>query len=425
MKHFWLLLLFVFVLVRVQADELTFSAAPEYRPVVSVLYYAMTGAEPRFVDTGAAIEATAEVTDIPEDTYVYILPDTALVLREDNADAQAFLAFAISPDGQMVLVDGGYLPETLTITDQAGNVVTVPQPVYRTVCPYSLVTYMIYAVGAGDTMVAAGYLGVNDPRGAAAMERIDPRFPELNVYGLSQNNANVEEIALLDPDIVLSSARSDVLDPIIELGVPILRYEGETLERLQEAMRMTASLYGPNAMHRAELWIDYYDQVLATVRESAASTEKTPRVLFTGTQATRVASGSMYQSAMIEAAGGESVTADLSGYWNDANMEQILIWDPDVIFVPQYGAASVEAILEDPTWQLLDAVQAGRVYLVPRLVAPWDTPAPDSVLGIIWMAGILHPDRFELDCAEETHTFYNRFYGYAISDDEVAVLCGI
>ncbi|MBN1265551.1 MAG: hypothetical protein JXA25_08665, partial [Anaerolineales bacterium] len=97
----------------------------------------------------------------------------------------------------------------------------------------------------------------------------------------------------------------------------------------------------------------------------------------------------------------------------------------DVILVPPYGGASVEAITESPEWQILDAVVEGRVYRVPKLVAPWDTPTPDSVLSIIWMANRLYPELVTLDCGTETEYYYNTFYDYAISDEEVQSLCAI
>jgi iron complex transport system substrate-binding protein len=147
-------------------------------------------------------------------------------------------------------------------------------------------------------------------------------------------------------------------------------------------------------------------------------------VLFTGSQRTRVASGAMYQTALIEAAGGSSVTANLSGYWNDVGVEQVLVWDPEWILVPPYGGASVAAVLEDAEWGLMDAVRAERVVRMPKLVAPWDTPTPDSVLAVVWLAEVLHPGA-ELACADEVAFFYPRFYDYPISDDEVAELCGL
>jgi hypothetical protein len=49
-------------------------------------------------------------------------------------------------------------------------------------------------VGAGDRVVAAGFLGARDPDGIAAMTRIDPRFPDLVAFA-GQETTNVEAIA--------------------------------------------------------------------------------------------------------------------------------------------------------------------------------------------------------------------------------------
>ena len=62
---------------------------------------------------------------------------------------------------------------------------------------------------------------------------------------------------------------------------------------------------------------------------------------------------------------------------------------------------------------------------MPKLVVPWDTPAPDSVLGIIWMAQQLYPDLVDLECAIEAEYFYNTFYNYAITAEEIEIICTI
>ena len=64
------------------------------------------------------------------------------------------------------------------------------------------------------------------------------------------------------------------------------------------------------------------------------------------------------------------MSVELSGYWNDVDLEQIAIWDPDVIIVPPYGGATVETITESPEWQILNAVQSGHVYQMPN----WSFP---------------------------------------------------
>lgn len=410
-------------------SRFTIQADPDLQSSLAALYQAFfDGEQPSFVEAEADLVATSE-EGIIADSYglpLYFLPGATLLMMSDSTDAADFAAYAISPDGQQVLIDEGALPATLTLTDQAGNTLEVPQPVRRVISAHGPTTFLIYGVGAGDRLVGASYLGARDPAGAAAMENIDPRFPDIQGDELfTQQEFDAEEAVTLDPDLIVASARTGWLDVAAELGFQTFLFDAETPTRLKEAMLLSGQLFGPNAAAQAEAWVAYYDSVFDSIvaQTSTIADDDRVRVLFTGTEPLRVASGEMYQTAIIEAAGGVSVSAELTGYWNDVNLEQVAIWNPDVIIVPPYGGASVEAITESPEWQILDAVQAGRVYRMPKLVAPWDTPAPDSVLGIIWMAQVLYPDLVELDCATEADYFYNTFYGYAISAEEVATLC--
>lgn len=423
-----LMLLLALVPALAQDDALTVQADDDLQAALSALANAFDGATLEFVDADADLLATADLDAAREAAGglpAHFLHGAALVALTDNALAHEFVRFAVSPAGQQTLIDGEFLPAVVTVTDQAGIEHEIAQPVYTLLSPYSVATYLVYGVGGADRLVGAGYLGARDPLGAASMERIDPRFPELSGYALSQTDVNVEEVAALDPQVVLTSTRSEWLDVIQTLGINVVVFEGESPELLKESMLITGAMLGPNALARAEAWVEYYDAVFADVVAvtSELDEDELVRVLFTGTDALRVASGQMYQTAMIEAAGGISVSDSLRGFWNDVNLEQVLLWQPDVIFVPPYGGASVEAITESSGWQIIDAVQEGRVYLLPKLVAPWDTPVPDSVLGIIWMANILYPGLVDYDCETEVTTFYQTFYDYDVTAEELSRLC--
>jgi iron complex transport system substrate-binding protein len=315
---------------------------------------------------------------------------------------------------------------TISITDQVGNTITIPQPVERVISTYGPATSFIYAVGAEDRLVSASYLGARDPFGASIMEKIDPRFPDiLGEEFFTQDDFNLEQAATLNPDLIVASSRSVWLESAQQLDIPIFLVNAETEETLKEAMLLTGEIFGSRSKNQAETWVDYYDGIISRVRMATEdlSLDERVRVLFTGTEPLRVASGDMYQTSIIEAAGGISVSDELSGYWNNINLEQVVLWNPDVIIVPPYGGATVEAITESPEWQILEAVQAGRVYRMPKLVVPWDTPAPDSVLGIVWMAEILNPELVDLDCAAEADYFYNTFYQYQLTEEELNTIC--
>lgn len=316
--------------------------------------------------------------------------------------------------------------DSITLVDQTGNEVIIQQPVTRVISTYGPATSFVYAVGEGDKLVSASYLGARDSFGALMMEKIDPRFLEIqgDEY-FSQEDFNIEQAASLDPDLIIASSRSVWLESAAQLDIPIFQVYAETEESLKEAMVLTGQIFGADAANQASAWVNYFDEIINSVREAtdSISMDDRIRVLFTGTVPLRVASGDMYQTRIIEAAGGISVSQELSGYWNDVNLEQVAIWDPDVIIVPPYGGASVEAITESPEWQIIRAVQEGRVYRMPKLVVPWDTPAPDSVLGIVWMAQRLNPGLVEFSCEEEATYFYNTFYGYQLTNEELTRIC--
>jgi iron complex transport system substrate-binding protein len=409
----------------IQADE-------SIQTVINSLYGSLfAGEAPVFVEENPDLLVQAA----PEDEAFSIaplpatfLPGWQMVPQSENADLDNFVGFAISPDGQKILIDMGELPESITLTDQAGNTVEYQQPIYRVISTYGPSTAMVYGVGAGGRLVAASYLGARDEAGAAAMGRIDPRFESLigdNYF--NQDDFNLEEAANRDPDLIITSARTAWLDTVSELGVPYFLYDAETPEALKEAILLTGQLFGPNTAAQAEAWVKYYDWIEAAVLEQTDTLTEADqiKVLFTGTSPLRVASGDMIQSSLIEIAGGISVSAELTGYWNDINLEQVAAWNPDLILVPPYGGASVAAITEDAAWQILDAVQAGQVYRMPKLVAPWDTPTPDTVLAIIWLSNLLYPELDTPDCGEQVQYFYNTFYNYDISAEEIDSLCAI
>jgi len=343
-----------------------------------------------------------------------------------DALARDFLRFVTGPDGQQIAIDLGLLPAAVEVTDQSGTTVRVPQPVRRIASPYSIATYYVYGVGAADRLVVAGYLGARDPEGQAGMLKLDPNFEAIAnaVSTLNQKEANIEELAALQPDLILASTRTSWLDAADALGVSILRFEGESPQALQDAMSLIGAVLGPHAAYQAEQFNAYYNRTLDMILAQTQTIAEPLRVYFSGTEPLRVASGEMYQTTMVEAAGGISVTADLTGYWNDVNLEQVALWDPDVILFVPYGGANAEAFTGAAEWSAIRAVHEGRVYRLPKLSAPWDTPVPDSILGIIWMAQTLYPDQVSLDCAAEAMTFYRQFYGYVMSEEEALSLCG-
>ena len=313
-----------------------------------------------------------------------------------------------------------FAEDAIEIVDQTGSAVRIPQPIERVVSVYGAGTFYVYTLGAADRLIMAWYIGVKGIANATeAMFRLEPRLEEILSFG----DPNVEEMVARDAQLILvdGSRHGAFADQVSELGVPVIRYLVETPEALKAAVLLTGQALGPEALEQANLLLDDYDRLLATVTSNLESLapEERIRVLFLGTERLQVASGDMYQTYLIEAAGGISVTQELAGYWNEVNLEQVLLWNPDVVLIPPYGPVQPADVLEDPDWAAIRAVRNGRVHRMPRVIAPMDAPVPESLLGVAWMASLFYPDRIRLDLKTEVKHFYTFYYGYDLTEAEL------
>lgn len=315
--------------------------------------------------------------------------------------------------------------DSVLVTDQAGREVTIAQPVERIVSTYGMATLYVYALGAGDRFASATFLMSQDPQIKAKIGMLKPDGAGLPDPG-GQQDANIEEIARANPDLILISSRAAGQDTLQALGVPIIRYEGETIARLKEALTLTGRALGPAAAARAAALVAAMDERLEAIRaiSDQAPADQRKRVFISGTSPLKTAGRDMLQSEMVALAGGVNVAQEISGYWTEVNLEQVTRWDPEVIFAVPYKGASVEAILNSPEWANISAVKNGQVFMLPKYLGPWDTPVPEALLGIEWMAGKLFPGAFLREgCEARTTDFYQRFYDLAIPAEDAAALC--
>jgi len=294
--------------------------------------------------------------------------------------------------------------QTVTVTDTLGRAVCVTQPVEHIASAYGIGTYYVYALGASDRLVAAWYVSVKSASQApAAYGVIEPQLGELICSG----DPNIEDLVARGTDLLLADASkyASIADPMQSLGIPTL---------------LLGSVLGEEAQARADaLAADFYRVYgKAAVAATAVPADKRPRVLFLGTSLSSVASGAMYQTQLIEAAGGISVAVDLTGSRNTVTLEQVLVWNPDVIIIAPYGNVAVANITESADWRSVAAVQTGRVFKMPRVFGTMDTPLPESLLGVEWLSAVFYPDLALFDVRAEASSFYRTYYNYALSAEE-------
>ncbi|MDR2615623.1 MAG: ABC transporter substrate-binding protein, partial [Oscillospiraceae bacterium] len=106
------------------------------------------------------------------------------------------------------------------------------------------------------------------------------------------------------------------------------------------------------------------------------------------------------------------------GSGNETDLEQISLWNPEVII---FAPGSVYSdVAGDPAWSQLDAIKNGKYYEVPQGPYNWmgSPPSINRYLGMLWLTYILYSDVEHFDLYEEVREYYGLFYGYDLTTDD-------
>jgi len=305
----------------------------------------------------------------------------------------------------------------ITVTDQAGRTVILEEPADRIVSSYYISTSLLVALGCEDSLV--GIEKKADTRNLYKMAA--PEIIELPAVG-SGKGISVEETAALNPDVVILPVRLlDSVSAFEELGIPVVVVDPETSADFEECLSILASVTGKT--ERGNELLDFYSGKMAEMTALSAG-ESSPSVYFAGSSAvTHTVTAGMYQSNIAAIAGGRNVTDDLEGgQWTDISREQLMAYDPEYIFAVNYAEYELDTITADPAFAELQAVKNGKVYEFPSDIEAWDSPCSSSVLGVMWMTHILHPDLYSEEAyLTEAREFYKTYFDIEVTEADLGI----
>jgi molybdenum ABC transporter molybdate-binding protein len=367
--------------------------------------------------------------DIPDALNTIATYPIAPIADSKNADlAKAFVALVLSPEGQQILGKYGFIAPAagsgssggVTITDTLGREVKLaaaPKRIVITGKALFMIADVAYLFpGAADKIVGLGDTGQGSGN---FIKLIDPNYEQKATLA---KDAGVEQVAALQPDLVLlkSYLADSVGAPIEALGIPVVYIDFETPDQYSRDLAILGKVFGDDA--RAAEIASFYQFRMDSIQQAVKDAPK-PRTLLLyynekdGNVAFNVPPMEWIQTQMVQMAGGEPVWADANPAkgWTQVTLEQIAAWDADQIFVISYFKSPTEVVnglKSDANWQAIRAVKDGKVYAFPVDLYSWDQPDPRWALGLTWLAGKLHPDKFPgLDMTAEVKSFYKTLYG--------------
>jgi len=261
------------------------------------------------------------------------------------------------------------------------------------------------------------------------MVGIEAKAEKRNIYALAApellrlpnvgtaKEFNLEGCVALKPDLVILPVHlRENADILAGLGIAAILVNPEGYDELLEMIALIGDAAGVG--ERAERLIDYYVGMRFAIDELTAKLADRPVVYMCGVGSyLTTAPKGMYQSSLIEIAGGQNAARDIdSNGWTPVSYEQLLSMDPEVIVIPSEAGYDKEDILNDAQLASLTAVAKGRVYRMPGDYEAWDSPVPSSVLGMLWLINTLHGDVYTLETLRSDVTeFYSDFYGIRLA----------
>jgi iron complex transport system substrate-binding protein len=248
-------------------------------------------------------------------------------------------------------------------------------------------TEMLFAMGAGDRLVAVG-----------SYDRFPPEVERLPRAG-GLLDPNLERVLSLKPDLVIVyDTQVDFRRQLERAGIAMFNYVHRGLPDITETMRALGVRIG--SAQAADAAASRLEQQLAAIRSRVAGRPRPKTLLVFGREpgtlrGVDASGGYGFLHDLLELAGGSDVLADLNRQSVSMSTEMILARAPEVILELHYGNSLPRERIdaERRVWSALPAVPAvknGRVYLLSG--DEFVVPGPRIVLAAEQFARALHPE---------------------------------
>lgn len=313
-------------------------------------------------------------------------------------------------------------PTQIVLTDVIGRELILDQPATKVVGTHNPTLNAAVVLGGGDRFIA-GFGNKEMSRGL--YEAVIPNYDGLTQIGKG-GSINFETVVATGADLAILPERfQDQVVQFEEIGMNVLVAlpSQESFETVTASLELLGNALG--VPERAEEINAFLQAKIDNAESITAQVENKKKVLFLGgSSPLSVAPAAMIQTQLIEVAGGENAVSGVEGTGDfvDVNIEQIVEWNPDVIWFPAYASYTVDSLLNDPAWSSISAVKNREIYVFPSLLEPWDQPTAALSLGIAWATHNLHPDLYTKDdIMKDADEFYTMVYGKTFTAEQLGI----
>ena len=276
----------------------------------------------------------------------------------------------------------------ISLIDGLGRQITLAAPAQKIVSLAPSNTEILYAIGAGSALI-----------GRDDLSDFPQEAKNLPSVGGNMGNYNMEEIAKLQPDLVLASELNtpEQIKSLEDLKITVFVLSNpKKFEGLYQNLETAGALTGHQS-EASQLSADLQARQ-KVVTDALTGASDRPKVFYeldaSNPAKPYTVGANTFIDILISMAGGANIGANLKGDYPQISQEELLTQDPDIILLGDaaYGTTP-EQVATRPGWSLIKAVQANQVYAVDdNLVS---RPGPRLLDGLESLAKAIHPEAFK------------------------------
>lgn len=307
-------------------------------------------------------------------------------------------------------VSNNTVSDTWVATDLTGRKVTLPVGITKISVLHPIPCQMVWRL-APEKLASIDkqftrrleFMSVNEKK----------RLLSLPINGEFHRDMNMEEILAVNPQVVITLTKDMEIESEQEkVGIPFVATSKDTLKGIANSWRLIGKLVG-NEKEGNELG-DYWDETIKKVTDQTLKINGNDKlkVYYAQSDIVNTVGSKTIMASIISLAGGISfMEANPQIQSMNANeiikvsLEQIYKWNPDVIITKTVKGR--DEILSSDAWKNIVAVKNKRVYASTKYEMLDQT---QSLMGLLWTAKILYPDRVRIDLDKEVKTFYSKVY---------------
>ncbi|MGH9204683.1 MAG: ABC transporter substrate-binding protein, partial [Vicinamibacterales bacterium] len=311
------------------------------------------------------------------------------------------------------------------VDDQRGRTIELPKPAERIVAIPIPMASIIMALDGSARRIVGMHPSARQSIQEGFLRRVFPEALSIqaDVTRGGMFTPNLESILALRPDVVVQWTEPvDLIRALEGAGLTVvgLINSPPTQEIHERNLAIVGEVIGQR--ERVAQLIRTQQEIRQRIEAAVAGIPESekPRVLYFNSlrQSMRPAGRNTYQDFWIRLAGGTNVAA-FAGMNTAVNLEQIVAWNPQAIFVGAFDDGTPADLMRHPALAGVEAVRHRRVYKLPHGGYRWDPGSHESHLIWQWAAMLLHPERARFDLRGSMRETYRFLYRYELTDADI------